>query len=90
VQSCETFGLKVSICGTAAGQSLDALALLAIGFRELSMPVGSVGPIKRMIRSMDLGAFSKSVKSALKTSNGSFRNELLGIARQHDILLADA
>ncbi len=90
VQSCERLGLKVSICGTAAGQSLDALALLAIGFRQLSMPVGSVGPIKRMIRSMDLAAFSQSVKTALETSNGSFRNDLLGIARQHDILLADA
>jgi len=89
-KTCERLGLRVSVCGTAAGQSLDALALLAIGFRQLSMPVGSVGPIKRMIRSMNLEQFSKTVKTALDKSNGSFRNELLGIARQHDILLADA
>ena len=89
-QTCERLGLKVSVCGTAAGQSLDALALLAMGFRQLSMPVGSVGPIKRMIRSLNLEQFSEAIKSALETSNGSFRNELLGIARHHDILLADA
>lgn len=89
-EKCEKFGLKVSVCGEAAGQSLDALALLAVGFRQLSMPVGSVGPIKRMIRSMHLDAFSKAIETALAKSNGSFRNDLLGIARQHDILLADA
>ena len=89
-EKCAKLGLKVSVCGEAAGQPLDALALLAIGFRQLSMPVGSVGPIKRMIRSMHLDEFSKAIETALAKSNGSFRNDLLGIARQHDILLADA
>ena len=89
-ETCRKLDMPVSVCGESAGKPLEALALLAIGFRALSMPAGSVGPIKRMIRSIDLEKFAASVKSALIKSNGSFRNELLGIARQHDIVLEDA
>lgn len=89
-ESCERLGLPVSVCGEAAGKPLEALALLAIGFRSLSMPAGSVGPMKRMIRSMDLKAFAEAVKAALPKSNGSFRNDLLGIARQNGIVIEDA
>lgn len=89
-QQCDRLGIPVSICGEAAGKPLEALALLAMGYRALSMPAGSVGPIKRMIRSMNLEAFSQAVKAALPISNGSFRNEILGIAKLNDIVLEDA
>ncbi|MEL7481128.1 MAG: phosphoenolpyruvate--protein phosphotransferase [Pseudomonadota bacterium] len=90
VEKCAALDLPVSVCGEAAGHPTDALALLAIGFRSLSMPASSVGPIKRMVRSIALKPFSDAVKSALLKSNGSFRKELLGLASQHDVLLADA
>lgn len=87
---CRDLGLPVSVCGEAAGRPLDALALMAMGYRSFSMSAGSVGPIKRMIRSMTLETFSGAVKQALHKSNGSFRNELLGIAKLNDIVLEDA
>lgn len=89
-RTCDQLDLPVSVCGEGAGKPLEALALLAMGYRSLSMPASSIGPIKRMVRSMSLESFSKAVKKAVLKSHGSFRNELLGIASQHDILLADA
>lgn len=89
-QRCEALGLPLSVCGEAAGRPLEALALMAMGYRSLSMSAGAVGPIKRMIRSMDLGAFSAAIKAALPKSNGSFRKDLLGIAKLNDIVLEDA
>lgn len=89
-EHCERLKLPVSVCGESAGKPLEALALLAMGFRAFSMSAGAVGPIKRMIRSMDLGAFSKAIKEALPRSNGSFRNELLAIAKLNHIVLEDA
>ena len=89
-EQCEKFGLPVSVCGESAGKPLEALALLAMGFRAFSMSAGAVGPIKRMVRSMNLGIFSEAIKDALPRSNGSFRNELLGIAKLNDIVLEDA
>ncbi|MEO0882811.1 MAG: putative PEP-binding protein, partial [Pseudomonadota bacterium] len=88
--TCAKLGLPVSVCGESAGRPLEALALLAMGYRVLSMPASSVGPVKRMVRSLSLESFSKAVKQAILTSNGSFRNELLGIASQHDVVLANA
>jgi len=89
-QRCEALGLPLSVCGEAAGRPLEALAFMAMGYRSLSMSAGAVGPIKRMIRSMDLGAFSAAIKAALPKSNGSFRKDLLGIAKLNDIVLEDA
>lgn len=89
-ETCNRLSLPVSVCGEAAGRPLEALALLAMGFRALSMPPGAVGPIKRMIRSMDLGKFAEAIKLAFPRSDGSFRNDLLGIAQLNDIVLEDA
>ena len=38
-----------------AGRPLDAMALLGLGLRTLSMQPGQIGPIKMMIRSLNLG-----------------------------------
>ena len=47
-------GVDVGVCGEMAGRPVEALALLAIGVRTLSMSPGSIGPVKAMIRSLDL------------------------------------
>ncbi|MEJ0022276.1 MAG: putative PEP-binding protein [Alphaproteobacteria bacterium] len=45
--------MPISICGEAAGRPLEAMALIALGFERLSMPAAGIGPVKRMVRSMD-------------------------------------
>ncbi len=44
------------VCGEMAGEPLDAMALVGLGFRVLSMNPGGVGPVKAMVRSLDSGA----------------------------------
>ena len=39
-------GVPISLCGEMAGHPLDAMALLAIGFRTLSMAAPSIGPVQ--------------------------------------------
>jgi phosphotransferase system enzyme I (PtsP) len=56
-EACETYGIRMSACGEATGSSLSALCFVALGFTNLSMSAGSIGPVKRMIRSLDLPAF---------------------------------
>ena len=38
------------------GRGLEALALLGLGIERLSITPAAVGPIKAMIRSLDIGA----------------------------------
>ena len=46
--------VPVTLCGEMGGKPLEALALLAIGFRGLSMSPSGIGPVKAMIRALDL------------------------------------
>ena len=48
-------GTPVSLCGEMGGKTLEALALAAIGYRSLSMSPASIGPVKAMLLSTDLG-----------------------------------
>ncbi|WP_342634927.1 phosphoenolpyruvate--protein phosphotransferase [Fulvimarina endophytica] len=54
-------GVPVSLCGEMAGRPLGAMALIALGFRSISMAPPSVGPVKEMILSLDVGAVSELV-----------------------------
>ncbi|ADO41506.1 phosphoenolpyruvate--protein phosphotransferase [Ketogulonicigenium vulgare] len=56
VGKCRAAGTSVSFCGEDAGRPLEALALAAMGFRTLSMRPASIGPIKHILRRVDLSA----------------------------------
>jgi phosphotransferase system enzyme I (PtsP) len=44
----------LSFCGEDAGRPIEALCLAAIGFRTLSMRPASIGPVKHLIRRVNL------------------------------------
>ncbi|WP_084397499.1 phosphoenolpyruvate--protein phosphotransferase [Henriciella aquimarina] len=88
-QQCDRLGIPVSVCGEVASHPVEALCLLGLGYRALSMPAAGIGPVKRMLRSVDLSAFSEPFREAVHTSNGSFRNEVLAIARVQEIAVSD-
>ena len=54
VKRCEKTGTPLSFCGEDAGRPIEALCFAAIGFRTLSMRPASVGPIKHLLRQVDL------------------------------------
>jgi len=43
----------VTVCGELASQPLGALALVAIGYRSLSLTPSAVGPVKAMLLDVD-------------------------------------
>jgi phosphotransferase system enzyme I (PtsP) len=46
-------GVPLSMCGEMAANPLEAMALISLGFRTLSMSANAIGPVKTMIRSLD-------------------------------------
>ena len=54
VARCAETGTKLSFCGEDAGRPVEALAFAAIGLRSLSMRPASVGPVKHLLRRVDL------------------------------------
>jgi phosphotransferase system enzyme I (PtsP) len=79
-EDADTAGLQVSICGEAAGRPLEAMAFTALGFRRLSMPASGIGPVKRMILSLEVHVVEREVSRLLSRNRPSIRDELTEFA----------
>ncbi len=62
---CAAANVPVTLCGEMGGKPLSALALLALGYRSLSMSPARMGPVKAMVRSLDLAAARTCLDTAL-------------------------
>ena len=51
---CAAAGKPLSFCGEDAGRPVEAICFAAIGFRALSMRPASIGPVKHLLRRVDL------------------------------------
>jgi phosphotransferase system enzyme I (PtsP) len=78
-------GIALSVCGEAAGRPLEAMALIGLGFRTLSMPAAGIGPVKAMLRSLDAGAARKALSVLCDASSANVRQELLLFAQAHSV-----
>ena len=68
-----------------AGNPIDALALIALGFRSFSMAPASIGPIKTMILSLHAGRATKLLDDLLKRSTREIRDELEAFAKSEGV-----
>jgi len=87
VKVCGDAGVPVTLCGEMGGKPIEALALVALGMQRLSISPTSVGPVKRMIRSVHMGKLRDFLLENLTSSEHSIRESLLLFARDHDIKL---
>jgi len=87
VRECAAAGKPLSLCGEMAGQPVDAMALIGLGFRTLSMAPPAVGPVKTMIRSLDLARLQTYLTGVRGTAAGSLRGRLRAFARDHNVAL---
>ena len=69
-------GVDVGVCGEMGGRRLEALALLGIGFRRLSITPAAVGPIKELVRRVDLKEISEAMTLWLADPHVDLRKEL--------------
>jgi phosphotransferase system enzyme I (PtsP) len=77
----------LTLCGEMGGKPLDALALLALGYRGLSMSAAAIGPVKAMVLATDLRLARAFVANFLKerTPGQNLRESLRGFAETHGI-----
>lgn len=83
--ACEAAHIPLSVCGEMAGKPIEALALLAIGYRSLSIPGPSAALLKKMIVSLPLKETETFVLNALETYSPSLRPSLLAFAKRHHV-----
>lgn len=65
VRACQAQAVPVGVCGEMGGRTLEAMALIGLGVRRLSITPASVGPVKAMIRSIDCGQLGEAMRGWL-------------------------
>lgn len=85
VRTATKAGVPVSVCGEMAGRPLEAMALVGLGYRSLSMNAGSVGRVKAMIRALRLRPLEDYLKSQIGAVDHSLRDKLRAFARDHGV-----
>jgi phosphotransferase system enzyme I (PtsP) len=87
IQACDAARVPLSICGEMAGTPLEAMALVGLGIRSLSMSPLSVPPVKAMILSLDADGVRRYIVSLLDSPDRSLRDKLRAFARDHGVAL---
>jgi phosphotransferase system enzyme I (PtsP) len=76
VARCAAYGTPLSYCGEDAGRPIEALALSAMGLRSLSMRPASIGPVKALLRQVELGCARSVIDAARAAGAQSVRPAL--------------
>ena len=77
----------LTVCGEMGGRPLEALALMSIGIERLSITPAAIGPVKAMVRSVDLGRVRAEMTRWLAVGNPTIRTDLVALADAAGIVL---
>ncbi len=88
VEEASAAGKGLAVCGEMAGRPLEALALAALGVRQLSMQPHAIGPVKMAIRSVALGPLAAFLEQRLDDPGHSLRDDFRAFAEAAGAKLA--
>ena len=77
--------MPLALCGEMAGKPLEAMVLLGLGFRSISMAPASVGPVKTMILSLDVGDLRERLDELLESKAASLREDMKQYAAEKGV-----
>jgi phosphotransferase system, enzyme I, PtsP len=77
----------ISVCGEHAGRPLEAMAMLGLGYRRLSMPAAGIGPVKRMLKSLNLAHLATEMAHLLHKGDDELRYALVDYANIHKVMV---
>lgn len=85
VREAGAAGVPVTLCGEMAGRPLEAMVLLGLGFRSLSMTATSLGPVKMMARSLEVAPLARYLDRLVELPDRSLRERLRAFARDRGV-----
>jgi phosphotransferase system enzyme I (PtsP) len=86
---CKAARVPISVCGEMASRPLEAMALIALGARTLSVAPQTVGSIKALVRSVNADNVRKFLSPLVKARDHSLRNKLHDFAHDHKAAIDD-
>ena len=74
-----------SVCGEMASNPIEAMVLLGLGYRNLSISGASFGKVKKMIRSANTKELMDYVQNLMDYNQRTLRPQLIAYAHDHGI-----
>jgi phosphotransferase system enzyme I (PtsP) len=87
VDSCKRHNTPITICGEMASSPIEAMALIALGIKSFSASPSSIGPVKMMLRNLDVQSLEIFVEKTMNEDHDSLRKPLLNYAQQNGIFI---
>lgn len=87
VRKARSASVPLTLCGEMAGRPLEAMMLIGLGFRALSMTAASIGPVKMMTRSLDARQLRPLLDQIMHHPVATLRGTLRSYARDRGIVL---
>ncbi len=69
VDKAEAYEKPITLCGEMAGRPLSAMALLALGYKSISMSPTLIGPVKTMLMALDIGELRDVLLPAIEDTS---------------------
>jgi phosphotransferase system enzyme I (PtsP) len=86
--AADKYQVPVTLCGEMAADPLQAMALIGIGYRSISMAPAAIGPVKNMILSLDCEHVQSFIEARMEPNcTGSVRDDLRRFAELNSIEL---
>lgn len=82
--ACLKRGKPFTLCGEMAAKPLEAMTLIALGFRSLSLSPAMIGPVKAMVLALNVGDAEKVI-APFVTGTASSREKLRAFAQEAGI-----
>ena len=87
VEKCRAHDTALTLCGEMSGKPLEAMALLGLGFRRISMSPAAIGPVKMMVRSLDAARLAGFMEGLYDLPDRSVRERLADFAARHGVTI---
>lgn len=86
IKECNRAGVEAGFCGEMASKPLEAMALVGLGLRAISMPPSAIGPVKSMVRSLNVAELAKYINLLCDSTEASVRRQIEEYARDHNVV----
>ncbi|MGB6087807.1 phosphoenolpyruvate--protein phosphotransferase [Parvibaculum sp.] len=87
VLKCQEHKKPLTLCGEMSGKPLEAMALMGLGLRRISMSPAAIGPVKMMLRSLDTRKLSAFMEGLYGVPDRSVREQLAAFAEENGVIV---
>lgn len=87
IKKADKAGVPCSVCGEMASNPIEAMVLIGLGYRRLSVAGSAYSSIKNMIRTLRVQDIADYVQILLKSPKRTLRPQLLSYACDHAIAI---